>query len=49
MDSKYGEGTAEEIQFKSRNTLKMSRADYEEKISYYKEIVKNLKKEKELE
>ena len=49
LDSKYGEGTAEEIQFKSRNTLKMSRADYEEKISYYKEIVKNLKKEKELE
>ena len=49
LDAKYGEGTAEEIQFKSRNTLKMSRADYEEKISYYKEIVKNLKKEKELE
>ncbi len=49
LDSKYGEGTAEEIQFKSRNTLKMSRADYEEKISYYKEIVNKLKKEKEIE
>ena len=49
LDSKYGEGTAEEIQFKSRNTLKMSRADYEEKISYYKEVVNKLKKEKGLE
>ena len=49
LDSKYGEGTAEEIQFKSRNTLKMSRVDYEEKISYYKEIVNKLKKEKGLE
>ena len=49
LDSKYGEGTAEEIQFKSRGTLKMSRADYEEKISYYKEIVNKLKKEKGLE
>tara|TARA_R100000664_G_scaffold21687_2_gene31056 strand:- start:2829 stop:3233 length:405 start_codon:yes stop_codon:yes gene_type:complete len=49
LDSKYGEGTAEEIQFKSRNTLKMSRVEYEEKISYYKEIVNKLKKEKGLE
>ena len=49
LDAKYGEGTAEEIQFKSRSTLKISRSDYEEKISYYKEIVKNLKKEKGLE
>jgi hypothetical protein len=49
LDSKYGEGTAEEIQFKSRNTLKMSRTDYEEKISYYKEVVNKLKKEKGLE
>ena len=49
LDAKYGEGTAEEIQFKSRTTLKMSRVEYEEKISYYKEIVKNLKKEKGLE
>ena len=38
LDSKYGEGTAEEMQYKSRTILKMSRADYEEKISYYKEI-----------
>lgn len=49
LDSKYGEGTAEEMQYKSRTILKMSRADYEEKISYYKEIVKNLKKDKGIE
>ena len=46
LDAKYGEGTAEELEFKSRLTLKMSRVDYEEKIGYYKELVNNLKKEK---
>ena len=49
LDAKYGEGTAEELQIKSRNTLKMSRADYEEKISYYKMTVENLKDEKGIE
>ena len=49
LDSKYGEGTAEEMQFKSRSIFKMSRVDYEEKISYYKKIVNKLKKEKGLE
>ena len=44
LDSKY-----EELQIKSRNTLKMSRADYEEKISYYKMTVENLKDEKGIE
>ena len=36
-------------EIKSRQICKMSRADYEEKISYYKEAVKNLKKEKGIE
>jgi len=49
LDHKYGEGTAEELQIKSRQICKMSRTDYEEKISYYKEAVKNLKKEKGIE
>jgi len=49
LDVKYGEGTAEELQFLSRQSYKMLRSDYEEQISYYKEIVKNLKKEKNLE
>ena len=49
LDAKYGEGTAEELQLKARQTQKFSRVDYEDKISYYKELVKNLKKEKGIE
>jgi|TARA_B100001741_G_C16095624_1_gene388642 hypothetical protein len=49
LDSKYGEGTAEELQIKSRQTVKLSRVDYEDKISYYKDAVKNLKIEKGIE
>ena len=49
LDAKYGEGTAEELELKSRQTLKLSRIDYEDKISYYKDAVKNLKKEKGIE
>ena len=49
LDHKYGEGTAEELQIKSRQTFKMTRADYEEKITYYKSAVKNLKEEKGIE
>tara|TARA_R110002012_G_scaffold4652_8_gene21370 strand:+ start:238 stop:642 length:405 start_codon:yes stop_codon:yes gene_type:complete len=46
LDAKYGEGTAEEMQFKARQIQKFSRIDYEEKISYYKSAVEKLKKEK---
>jgi len=49
LDSQYGEGKAVELQIKARQSFKMSRVDYEEKISYYKELVKNLKKEKNLD
>ena len=49
LDSKYGEGTAEELQYKARQTIKMSRIDYTEQISYYKEAVNKLKKEKGIE
>ena len=49
LDAKYGKGTAEELEFLSRTTLKISRVEYEEKISYYKSLVKNLKEEKEIE
>mgnify|MGYP006405877433 CR=1 FL=1 len=49
LDSKFGEGTAEELQYKSRTTLKISRVEYEEKISYYKSLVDKLKKEKGIE
>ena len=49
LDGKYGEGTAEELEYLARTTIKLGRIDYEEKISYYKEAVKNLKKEKGIE
>ena len=46
LDAKYGEGTAEELQFKSRQIKKFTRVDYQDLISYYKSLVKNLKEEK---
>ena len=49
LDSKYGEGTSEEIEFLSRTITKLSRIDYEEKITYYKDLVEKLKKEKRIE
>ena len=49
LDAKYGEGTAEELQLKARQIQKFSRVDYEEMISYYKEAVNKLKKEKSIE
>ena len=49
LDGKYGEGTSEELEFRARTIIKFSRIDYEEKISYYKEAVNKLKKEKGIE
>ena len=49
LDTKYGEGTAEELQYKARQTVKLSRVDYEDEIRYYKNAVNNLKKEKGIE
>ena len=49
LDSKYGEGTAQELEYKARQITKFTRADYEEKITYYKSAVKNLKEEKGIE
>ena len=49
LDGKYGEGRAEELQYLARTTLKISRVEYEEKISYYKSLVDKLKKEKGIE
>ena len=37
LDSKYGEGTADELQYKARTIVKLARVDYEEKIKYYKD------------
>ena len=49
LDEKYGEGRAEELEQLARTTLKISRVEYEEKISYYKNLVENLKEEKGIE
>ena len=46
LDAKYGEGTAEELEYLARTIHKVSRVEYEEKISYYKKFVENLKEEK---
>ena len=49
LNGKYGEGKAEELQYLARTTVKISRVEYEEKISYYKSLVENLKTEKGIE
>jgi hypothetical protein len=49
LDSKYGEGKAEELELLARTIMKVSRIDYEDKISYYKDLVEKLKKEKGIE
>jgi len=49
IDAKYGVGRAEELEHLSRTTLKISSAEYVEKISYYKNLVENLKEEKGIE
>ena len=49
IDVKYGEGSSQELQFLSLTTLKKARFEYENDIRYYKAIVENLKKEKDIE
>ena len=49
LDNKFGEGTAQELEFLAKQIYKFSRFDYEEKISYYKGVVDKLKKEKGIE
>lgn len=41
LDKEYGEGKADELINKSHQAVKFSDQDLLEKISYYKEIVKN--------
>ena len=49
LDAQYGEGTAESLQQKAREIKKFLRVDYEKKITYYKDLVNKLKKEKGIE
>jgi len=49
LDAKYGLGTSEELEILSKQPFKISRIDYVEKISYYKDLVNKIKKEKNIE
>ena len=49
IDLKYGQGTSEDLEFLSIQIKKKARWEYEDDISYYKNIVNNLKLEKGLE
>jgi hypothetical protein len=49
LEAKYGEGTAEELEFLSGLIVKFTRTDYEEKIRYYKSSVEKIKKDKGIE
>ena len=49
LDSKYGEGKAEELETLARTKVKFTRVDYEDKIGYYKDLVEKIKKEKGIE
>ena len=49
LDAKYGLGTSEELEILSKQPFKISRIDYVNYISYYKDIVNKIKKEKSIE
>jgi len=49
LDRKYGLGTSKELEILAHTTVKISRSEYEENITYYKTLVKNLKEEKGIE
>jgi len=49
IDRNLGEGVSEDLIILGHTILKISRVDYEEKISYYKNLVEKLKKEKSIE
>ena len=49
LDSKYGEGTSEELEILATGTLKITRVEYEDFVAYYKSAVEKLKKEKGIE
>ena len=49
LDGRYGEGTAKDLEYLAKQITKITRSDYEENISYYKDLVKKIKKEKGIE
>ena len=49
LDAKYGEDTSINLQRKAMQSVKITRVEYEEFVSYYKLAVEKLKKEKGIE
>ena len=49
LNSQFGLGTSQDLEYLARTTVKKTRIEYEEDITYYKAIVKNLKEEKGIE
>lgn len=49
IDAKYGEGTAEMLEFEARQIMKFTRAEYQTFVTYYKSVVNKIKLDKNLE
>jgi len=49
LDAKYGEDTSINLQHKAMQSVKITRVEYEDYISYYKNLVEKIKKEKGIE
>ena len=49
LDRNLGEGVSEELVILGYTICKISRSDYEEKITYYKSVVNKIKQEKNIE
>ena len=48
LDRNLGEGVSEELVILGHTIFKISRSDYEEKITYYKSVVNKIKQEKNI-
>ena len=42
LDQRFGEGTAEELEIRSKTIVKLNRVDYEEAIERYKQKIREL-------
>tara|TARA_R110002074_G_scaffold100349_1_gene216810 strand:+ start:283 stop:693 length:411 start_codon:yes stop_codon:yes gene_type:complete len=49
LDRNLGEGVSEELVILGYTICKISKSDYEEKITYYKSVVNKIKQEKNIE
>ena len=42
LDDRFGDGTAEELEYRAKTIIKLNRVDYEEAIERYKQKIKEL-------